>query len=84
MTEQYFNELHFILKKTFPLAKIPNEIESLKMGDLIEWDSLGNFNLLLEIEQHYGIRFSIDEISEIKSINAINKALAEYLNHKNG
>ena len=56
-----------ILKETFSKSKIPNDISKLKMGDIKEWDSLGNFNLLLTIEREFKIRFSMKEISEIKS-----------------
>ena len=41
------NQLRNIFCETFPDAKIPKNIEKLKVGDFDEWDSLGNFNLLL-------------------------------------
>lgn len=64
-----------ILKETFSKSKIPNDISKLKMGDIKEWDSLGNFNLLLAIESEFKIRFSMKEISEIKSIKSLEKIL---------
>ena len=45
------------------------------MGDIKEWDSLGNFNLLLTIEREFKIRFSMKEISEIKSIKSLEQNL---------
>jgi acyl carrier protein len=65
------NNIYKILKKVFRKSKIPKKINNLKINDLEEWDSLGNFNLLLAIEDYYKIRFSLDEISKIKSINEI-------------
>ena len=64
-----------ILKETFSKSKIPNDISKLKMGDIKEWDSLGNFNLLLAIESEFKIRFSMKEISEIKTIKSLEQNL---------
>ena len=50
------NKIKDILKRTFPNSKIPQKIRDLKIGDLKEWDSLGNFNLLLEIEKVFKCR----------------------------
>ena len=51
------------------------DIVSLKIGDLNDWDSLGNFNLLLAIEQFYKVRFSNEEISGLKSVKEIVSSL---------
>ena len=44
-------------------------------GNIPEWDSLGHFNYLMEIEQEYEIRFTPQEISELKTISKIKNAL---------
>ena len=41
------------------------------MGDIQEWDSMGNFSLLLNIEKFYKIRFTMEEMSDLKSIKNI-------------
>lgn len=64
-------ELRKILSSTFPNSSIPENFLNLMIGDLEEWDSLGNFNLLLAIEAQYSVRFSIEEMSSLKSINQI-------------
>lgn len=71
------SDLKKILKKVFTTANVPSNIKNLKIYDIPEWDSLGNFNLLLEIEKHYKIRFSEVEISEITSIKKILEKLAK-------
>tara|TARA_Y100001970_G_C13722262_1_gene597256 strand:- start:68 stop:307 length:240 start_codon:yes stop_codon:yes gene_type:complete len=43
----------------------------LSVGDTPEWDSLGHFNLLLMVEQNYNIRFTIDQMNEVKSLKDI-------------
>jgi acyl carrier protein len=60
-----------ILNSVFPLSDIPEDITTLKIGDIPDWDSLGNFNLLLAIEDAFNIRFSVDEMSQIQSIAQI-------------
>ena len=50
------NKILTAIKNTFPNSKIPKNIDNLKMGDLKKWDSLGNFNLLLEIEKVFQCR----------------------------
>lgn len=67
------------LKNVFPKAKIPKNFNNLKIGDYKEWDSLGNFNLLLEIEKTFNIRFKSEELTKIISV----KEIFSYLKKKN-
>lgn len=71
----HISSVREILTSTFPNSSIPSNCSDLKIGDLEEWDSLGNFNLLLAIEFEYAIRFSLEEMSEIKSVSDIVVAL---------
>tara|TARA_Y100000590_G_C15698657_1_gene1006023 strand:- start:784 stop:1029 length:246 start_codon:yes stop_codon:yes gene_type:complete len=71
MSKIDLKDIKLILKETFPKSKSIDDIMSLQMGDLKEWDSLGNYNLLLAIEQFYKVRFSNEEISIVKSIKQI-------------
>ena len=64
------------LKKTFSKSKIPKNFQKLKIGDLKEWDSLGNYYLILEIEKIFKKKFSAKVFNEIKSINDIKKHLS--------
>ena len=49
--------------------------EELKYEDFNEWDSLGNFNLLLAVEEFYSIRFTMEEITNIRSVEQLIQAL---------
>ena len=49
----------------------------LKMGDIEQWDSLANMNFLMELENKYNIRFSIDEMSQLSSISNITKTISK-------
>ncbi len=66
-----------ILASVFPLTDMPEDITGLKIGDIPDWDSLGNFNLLLAIEDAFNVRFSVDEMSKIQSIHQIIEKLNE-------
>ena len=67
-----------ILKKTLKVNLNDKDILKLKIGDFKEWDSLGNFNLLLEIEKNFNVRFKPKELSTINSI----KQITDYLKKK--
>ncbi len=66
-----------LLKQQFPDALFDPDNAELKVGAFPEWDSLAHFNLLLLIEETYGIRFSTEEMAELKSIPAIRSSLGE-------
>lgn len=65
------NKLEEVLKKVFKKEFNNKKISKLKIGDFKEWDSLGNFNLLLEIEKVFKLRFKPKDLSSITSINQI-------------
>ena len=71
--------LREILLKTFTRSEIPTEISSLRMGDLEEWDSLGNFNLILAVESHYEIQFDMNELETLNSIVLLHEAIVNAL-----
>ena len=57
-------------------GKLEN-FSDLKMGDIEQWDSLANMNFLMELENQYNVRFSIDEMSQLTSIVNITKTLSK-------
>ena len=69
------NKILTAIKNTFPNSKIPKNIDNLKMGDLKKWDSLGNFNLLLEIEKVFQCRIDTNSFNRIKSVKDIKNFL---------
>lgn len=71
--------LRNILMQTFKNSTIPEEIKDLKMGDVDEWDSLGNFNLILAVESQYKIQFNMDELENLTSVSSIQKAIEDAL-----
>jgi acyl carrier protein len=64
-------DIESILYEVFPVNKFPKKIEDLKYEDFNEWDSLGNFNLLLAVEEFYNVRFTMEEMANIRSIEKL-------------
>ena len=69
--------LREILVTIFSNTTIPKDCSKLGIGDLEEWDSLGNFNFLLAVEEKYEIRFDIEEMAAIKSVEDVVNYLAD-------
>ena len=65
------SDIKTILQEVFINSDIPENVQDLKLGDFEEWDSLGNFNFLLAVENFFDIRFELDEIGEIKSVQDV-------------
>lgn len=68
-------ELRAILIDVFQDCEIPADIANLKMNDFEEWDSLGNFTLLLAIEDKYNVKFNLSEMPNLNSVSSIILAL---------
>ena len=57
-----------IFCEVMELKELPKNFEKIKMGNIVQWDSIGNMNLLMALEEHFSIRLTIEEMSEINSI----------------
>jgi acyl carrier protein len=68
-------ELIAVIHETFPGAIFDEREPGLGIGSFPQWDSLGNFNLLLQVEAAAGIRFDSQEIAEIKTLEGVIAAL---------
>jgi len=74
-----FEDIRSIMVEVFPNSYIPQSIDGAKLNDFVEWDSLGNFNLLLTVEERYGVRFDLDEMAEIRSVPTLVETLERKL-----
>lgn len=72
-----YSDLQILFKETFPTAEFDVPLETLELNSIPEWDSLGNLNLLLSVEENCEIRFSSEELSEIKSIKQLVEVLIQ-------
>ena len=47
--------------------------------DIEGWDSLVNINIVVALEEHFNIKFSLDEITNINSVEDIVKMIESHL-----
>ena len=71
-----------IVRKTFNLPDSKDVPQDFKLGDIKEWDSLGNFRLLLALEQEFDIRFQLDEMASLSSVSGIASAVNALIENK--
>jgi acyl carrier protein len=65
-----FDRLEPIFKTAFDKSDLVITDQSTK-NDIEEWDSLNHLNLVVEIEDAFQIKFSVDEIEEMNSVEKI-------------
>ena len=66
-------ELKKILNIVFENKVDLSNFEDFEISNPIEWDSLANLNILMEIENAKGIKFNIDDFETITSVKSIKK-----------
>jgi acyl carrier protein len=54
--------------------------ENTSKENLPEWDSINHLNLVVELEDHFNIQFSPDEIESMKSIVTLQEIIQRKLN----
>lgn len=65
-----FEKIREIISTTLNVA--PEIItESLSIGDIEQWDSMGNMAIIAAIEAQMGIEFPIDDLFELNSVKAL-------------
>jgi len=55
----------------------PKITEDLTMKDVDAWDSLKHMELIVSLEQSFGIELSFDEIVSMRSVGEIKRVLKE-------
>ncbi len=65
--EEIFEKLNTIFRDNFDDENITlsNETSS---NDIEDWDSLEQINLVVAIQDEFGIKFNIDEVSAIENV----------------
>jgi acyl carrier protein len=51
----------------------------LAQGDVEKWDSLGHFELIIAVENAFGVKFKSTDIGELTDVNRIARKLKELL-----
>jgi acyl carrier protein len=53
------------------------EINGLTRSTFSDWDSLAQVKLIIGIEEEFGVKFTIDQVANIGSVDEFRKLLAE-------
>ena len=69
-----FERVRVIMAEIFQVSenKIPPDLEQ---EDLENWDSLQHLNLMLALEQEFGVTLDVDDLATLTSVPAILKYL---------
>jgi acyl carrier protein len=76
MDNMMVERIKALLAQTFqvPIEEITT---NLAFGDLPQWDSMGHMDVMMTLEEHFGVEINTDTIGELVSIPAICAYLAE-------
>jgi acyl carrier protein len=68
--DQLPGQVQTLLAEVF---EVPAEqvTSALEFGDLPQWDSLGHMDLMMRLEERFGVEISTDTIAELVSVPAI-------------
>ena len=72
------DKINEIIIDTLKVSKEQTEL-NLGMDDVANWDSLTHMNLIVAIEDEFGIEISGDDIAEMISFESIKKIVAKYI-----
>ncbi len=66
----YVSQIQSLLSEVLEIAleEIPADMA---FGDMPQWDSMGHMEVMLRLEEEYGVELSADTIGELTSIAAI-------------
>ena len=76
--EEVFNQLQAVFQEVFDDATLTIEADT-TASDIDEWDSLTHVQLIVEVEQHFGVRFTSREILKWQRVGEMVDALLEKL-----
>jgi acyl carrier protein len=59
--------------------QVPPDIVTpdLALGDLPQWDSMGHMEVMMFLEQHFGVEINNDTIADLTSVPAIRRYIEE-------
>lgn len=57
------------------------EIDGLSRATYPEWDSLAQVKLIIGIEEEFGVKFTIDQVANLGSVDEIRKFLPDNGSH---
>ena len=77
--DKIVNDVNTIMKEIFKDQKLVISRDT-RSSDIEKWDSLSNMHLIVAIEDHYKIRFALDEIQFLKNVGELYDCVSMYIN----
>ena len=77
--DKIVNDVNTIMKEIFKDQKLVISSDT-RSSDIEKWDSLSNMHLIVAIEDHYKIRFALDEIQFLKNVGELYDCVSKYIN----
>lgn len=74
--EEIFEGLNEVFQDVFDDDTIA-VTENTTAEDIEDWDSLEHINLILAVEEHFGMKFSMGEVTGMKNVGAMADLIAE-------
>ena len=74
--EEVFEKLNTVFRENFDDDEI-NLTDSTSSADIEDWDSLEQINLVVAIQDAFGIKFNIDEVNAMKNVGEMADAILE-------
>ena len=75
---EILSELNSVFQGVFKNKKIVIH-SATTAADIKEWDSLTHMNLIVEIENHFGVEFNFEEVVEFKNVGDVALAIQNKL-----
>ena len=72
--EEVFEALNVIFRNNFDDDTITLSEET-SAGDIDDWDSLEQINLVVAIQERFGIKFNVDEVNAMKNVGQMVDAI---------
>ena len=72
--EEVFEKLNTVFRDNFDDDGI-NLTDSTSSEDIEDWDSLEQINLVVAIQDAFGIKFNIDEVNAMKNVGEMADAI---------
>jgi len=69
-----------VISQTFGISSVPDD---LKINDIEQWSSLGQIQLMLGIEEEFGIKIPTERLLYLTSVTKINEYLTEEVRDRN-
>ncbi|HLD93349.1 MAG TPA: acyl carrier protein [Anaerolineales bacterium] len=77
--EQLFNDLQSLLAEVFKV-EVSQIDPSAQLGEWPAWDSMAHMDLMVALEERFGVEINADTISQLISVPAILEHLRTNLN----